>query len=103
MRKQRSEINMSGETVRKQVLFKRFIRSTNLNKNLEFDNHLVSVIKDMNEKYRDKTETFFKTFYFTIEKVENKRIGKSGNKFLKNKYFVSNKYYGFGSVYKIVV
>jgi hypothetical protein len=80
---------------RKRDQFKRFIRVVDLNKNNEFENHLKIVVRKMNRNGKNKIETLFKTFYFTIEKVEGKRI--------KNKYLVSNQYYNIGSTYRIVV
>ena len=77
-------------TKRKRDPFKRFIKITNLNKNKDFDNHLVNVVNKMIKNGKDKINTLFKTFYFTVEKIENR----------KNKYFVSNKYYGISSTYK---
>jgi hypothetical protein len=76
---------------RKQNQFKRFIRVTNLNKNNEFDINLINTIQKLKEKGLSKMDTLFKTFYFTVEKSNETRK--------KIKYFVSNQYYGFGTVY----
>ena len=75
----------------KQDQFKRFIRTTKLNENNEFDNLLINTIQKMNEKGVDKIDTLFKTFYFTIERTKETRK--------KCKFFVSNQYYGFGTTY----
>jgi hypothetical protein len=75
--------------------FKRFVKVVGLNNNNEFQNHLKDVVQKMNETGKSKTETLFRTFYFTVENVGTKRI--------KNKYHVSNNYYGIGSDYRIVV
>ena len=88
-------------TKRKRDPFKRFIRITNLNKNKDFDNHLVSVVNKMIEKGQNKIDTPFKTFNFTIERIEMKIIYLESNEYLVSyKFLVSNKYYGISSVYK---
>ena len=77
--------------MRKPNQLKRLIRTMNLNKNHEFDNHLVNTVQKMKENGQMKVDTLFKTFYFTIEKSKETK---------KNiKFFVSNQYYGFGTTY----
>ena len=86
----------NGRNRRKINQFKKLITTTGLNTKKEFNNHIINLIN--NNKNGNKITTLFKTFYFTITKIQDKEV----NRRLKyDIYYIFNPYYGFGTTFKI--
>ena len=86
----------TGRNVRKINQFKRLVTTTGLNKNKEFNNHLISLVKK--NRGRGTITTLFKTFYFTVNKIQDREENPRQR---YDKYYIHNEYYGFGTTFKI--